>query len=155
MEHCVLHVEVPRPADGFDPAVRITPSPSRLEVWTLAMDTEMSRYIPGSMNNAPPRRRLMTELEVSTTKPSQSDVFVCPSGQYTTLEFACPVHSGSPCNVDFWQRKSTEQRGGECPSLLDTSKYLRICRCVHNATSVSFSSRTVVIAHITPQGGME
>ena len=121
MEHCVLHVEVPRPGDGFDPAVRMAPNPSRIEVWMLAMDTEMSRYIPGSMKNAPSRRRLLTVLEVSTTKPSQSDTFVCPSGQYTTLELACPTHSGSSCNVDFWQSKSIDQRAGAWSPLLCTS----------------------------------
>ncbi|KAH9945107.1 uncharacterized protein BXZ73DRAFT_96098 [Epithele typhae] len=112
MERCVLHWDAPRFSAGFpNPDIRIDPSPARVDVWLLEREREMSRYLPGSTDFAPARRRLLTTMAVADGAPSESVPFVCPSQKYTTVELTCPAGGGA-CGVDFWQNRRVHPPGG-------------------------------------------
>ena len=112
MEHCVLHFEIPQGGRHLEPDIRLVPDPSEVDVWVLDMETEMSRHIRGSMDYAPARKHLLTTLRMSMTGQSQSEMFECRSGMYTTVELACSTGERG-CDVDFWQSKRAKPIGGE------------------------------------------
>ncbi len=112
MERCVLHIEIPRATGKFDPDVKLS-DPSHVDVWLLDARTELSRYITGSTDYAPPRRDLMATLAISNTSASISETFICRTGEYTTIELTCaPNFVG--CAVHFWQDRRVKPRAGEC-----------------------------------------
>ena len=111
MERCVLNITIPQPDGHFDPAVKLT-NPSMIDVWVLDSLTEFSRYITGSMGNAPSRRELLTTLIVFWSESSHSSAFHCESGEFTTLELVC-APSDPHCSVDFWQDQRAKPIGGQ------------------------------------------
>ena len=111
MERCVLHVVVPRASGEFNPDVRLS-DPSNVDIWLLDGRVELSRYVTGSTDYAPPRQMLLTTLSVSEATSSVSESFFCRTGEYTTVELTCaPGFLG--CTVDFWQDERAKPRGGE------------------------------------------
>jgi hypothetical protein len=106
MEHCVLRALISQQSEVLDPAVNITDS--EVNVWMLADSPELRRTI--SWGQAPPRAQLFTTIRFNSTTDFSSPSFRCPSGEFTTLEFACSLDPG-PCSVDFWQDLSSPSRG--------------------------------------------
>ncbi|TBU51886.1 hypothetical protein BD310DRAFT_890241 [Dichomitus squalens] len=110
MEQCMLHFQVPQPIQFFDPKANITEG-SHVEVWILDAPTELSRYIPGSMEFAPTRKSLLTTFRFSSIAHTQFGMFFCPSGGFTMLELTCTIGT-MPCHVDFWQDQRAKPQGG-------------------------------------------
>ncbi|TFK40270.1 hypothetical protein BDQ12DRAFT_734275 [Crucibulum laeve] len=108
MEHCILNVSVPKPAKNRDPAIRMT-LPSVVDIWGLDTELELSPHI--LWDYAPPRRTLLGSLTVSLDKEASLPEFFCRSGEFSTLEFACPPASSENCYVDFWQNKESPYGG--------------------------------------------
>ena len=141
MEHCVLHYDIPHSDSvrGFEPSVVLRPDPSTVDVWRLDMDSEISRYIKGSMDFAPARKQLLATLIMSTMESSQSEVFPCPSGKYTTLEVACPL--AGACGVDFWQNQRANPRGGELSTTCYPLITHNMARTLYQTASISSTRR--------------
>jgi hypothetical protein len=106
MENCVIHAEIPQPSRVLDPAINI--SETDVNVWMLVDSPELRPSI--SWGYAPPRDRLFTTISFNGTTNFASRSFRCPSGRFTTLEFACRS-SKEPCQVEFWQDLSNPPKG--------------------------------------------
>ncbi|GJE88767.1 hypothetical protein PsYK624_048520 [Phanerochaete sordida] len=110
MQRCFLNASVPLLIEKFDPAITLA-EPSVLDVWELDTDMPIARYVRGSRDFAPRRRRLFTTLLVRANGQDVSGEFVCKSNELLTLELACSPSVPS-CHVDFWQDRRIEPAGG-------------------------------------------
>ncbi|KAG6919946.1 hypothetical protein DXG01_013295 [Tephrocybe rancida] len=108
MEHCNLVVKVPMPSDFLDPALQIV-NPSTIDVWLLDYTDELTPYT--IWKNAPRRKELFATLTLSVEGEATSSEFRCPSGSFSTFEFACSGSYNKPCFVDFWQSKEAPYGG--------------------------------------------
>ncbi|KAI0775093.1 hypothetical protein BD413DRAFT_472031 [Trametes elegans] len=135
MERCVLNMSLPSDTTAFDPAITVDEG-CPVEVWMLENTPELAQDIAGPLSAAPARHELLTTVPFPTSGSRQSRAFRCPSGTFTTVEFACAL-GGMPCRVDFWQDRKIKPVGGGWPLAPNSSckghTADNACRNIHNS----------------------
>lgn len=107
MERCRLTIGIPTPDTDFDPAV-ILSNPAYVDVWFLDASRELNPAIHGNWGPAPNRGGFYATLSLASYDAVEqiTPEFICPSGEFTTVELVCSAMSPD-CYLDFWQRRSS------------------------------------------------
>uniref|UniRef100_A0A8H8CK02 Ubiquitin 3 binding protein But2 C-terminal domain-containing protein n=1 Tax=Psilocybe cubensis TaxID=181762 RepID=A0A8H8CK02_PSICU len=109
MENCSLSFSIPPLTTSFDPS-SIAQNGSVIDIWTLNMSHEISRYIGKSWKFAPLRGSRFGIIHLDH-RGSDLVPFLCRSNHFSTFELACSPDSPE-CHVDFWQDQRAEPKAG-------------------------------------------